>query len=552
MIRVVYFMSENPINAPQFHNPKWLERAVFYEIYPQSFYDSNGDGIGDLPGIIEKLDYVRSIGADAIWLNPCFESPFGDAGYDISDFYKVAPRYGTNEDLRRLFEEAHRRGMHVVLDLVAGHTSILHPWFIESSKHEKNRYTDWFVWTGSVWDHGAPSLTPIRGLSERNAGYIPNFFYFQPALNYGFANPDPDYPWQQPMDAPGPMAVREELKNIMKFWLDMGVDGFRVDMAASLVKNDPGSRMNIKLWREMRVWLEKGYPEAILMSEWSYPERAIQAGFNIDFYIHFGTSGYTALFRKGTGRGLGANPYSFAFFDRVGLGNIMEFVDEFTYHYLATHQAGYICIPSGNHDITPRLGRDRDESELEVAFVFLLTMPGVPKIYYGDEIGMKGIIGLPSKEGGYERTEARTPMQWSSVENAGFSTAPVQNLYLPTPKNMDGRTVAEQEKDKRSLLNTVRRLIELRRAHPALCNRSEFEPLYAEPGKYPFVYLRQGDGERIVVAVNPSERPVEVRLPENLEANGRVETLYGEDGLKKDAQGWKVSLPGVSAGVWKV
>ncbi|NLG98458.1 MAG: glycosylase [Chloroflexi bacterium] len=546
-------MTTNQPITPQFHNPKWLETAVFYEIYPQTFYDSNGDGIGDLPGIIEKLDYVRSTGANAIWLNPCFESPFGDAGYDVADFYKVAPRYGTNDDLRRLFEEAHKRGMYVVLDLVAGHTSIEHEWFKQSCKAERNQYTDWYVWTSSVWERGLAHMPPVRGMAERNAGYVPNFFYFQPALNYGFANPDPDYPWQQPVDAPGPQAVRQELKNIMKFWLDMGADGFRVDMAASLVKNDPGSRMNIKLWQEMRAWMEANYPEAILMSEWSYPERAIQAGFHIDFFIHFGTTGYTSLFRKNSGRGMGSNRYAFSFFDKAGLGNITEFTDDFLRHYNATKQAGYICIPSGNHDIVPRLGRDRTLPELVTAFVFLMTMPGVPKIYYGDELGMKGVQGLPSKEGGYERTEVRTPMQWSHAPNAGFSTAPADRLYLPVEGDLGDRTVADQEGDPNSLLNTVRRLVDLRRAHPALCNHSEFSLLYAEAGRYPLVYLLQGDGEKIVVAVNPADRPVEVVLPGVDGGPDGIKTLFGpEDGLTREGGQLCVRLPGISAGVYQV
>jgi glycosidase len=537
-----------------FNNPDWLEKAVFYEIYPQTFYDSNGDGIGDLPGVIDKLEYLQSLGIDAIWLNPCFVSPFGDAGYDVADFYTVAPRYGSNADLQRLFQEAHRRGLRVVLDLVAGHTSIEHPWFQQSSGHAPNEYTDWYVWTGSVWDRGLTQMPPVRGFSERSAGFIPNFFYFQPALNYGFANPDPDYPWQQPVDAPGPRAVRQELRSIMKYWLDQGADGFRVDMAASLIKNDPGSRMNIKLWREMRAWIEGEYPDAVLLSEWSYPERAIAAGFHIDFYIHFGTTGYTSLFRKGSGRGWGANRYSFSFFDSAGQGNIMEFIEDFTRHYNATRQDGYICIPSGNHDIVPRLGRDRSMQELEVAFAFLMTMPGVPKIYYGDEIGMKGVAGLSSKEGGYDRTEVRTPMQWDDSPNAGFSSAPADQLYLPVEVDPQNRTVAAQEQDQRSLLNTVQRLIDLRRAHPALCNRSEFAPLYAESGRYPFVFLRQGDGERIVVAVNPAGRPVEVVLPEGLEAEpGRVTALYGpQNGLVREQNGWTVRLPGVSAGIYQL
>jgi maltose alpha-D-glucosyltransferase/alpha-amylase len=543
--------------SPQFHNPEWLEKAVFYEIYPQTFYDSNADGIGDIPGIIEKLDYVQALGATAIWLNPCFESPFGDAGYDVSDFRKVAPRYGTNEDLKQLFDEANKRGMRVVLDLVAGHTSTEHPWFQESSRHERNPYSDYYVWTGSVWERGLPNMAPVRGMSERNAGYIPNFFYFQPALNYGFANPDPEYPWQQPVDAPGPQAVRQELLDIMKFWLDLGASGFRVDMAASLIKNDPGHRTNIRLWQGIRAWMEKDYPEAVLMSEWSYPERAIQAGFHIDFYIHFGTTGYTSLFRKNTSRGMGANRYSFSFFDKAGLGNITEFVDDFTRHYQATRRAGYICIPSGNHDIHPRLGFGRDVNDLKVAYVFLMTMPGVPKIYYGDEIGMQGVPGLPSKEGGYERTAARTPMQWSHGPNAGFSFAKAEDLYLPVEPELDTRTVADQDEDQHSLLNTVRMLIQLRRAHPALCNHSAFKPLYAEAGKYPFVFLRQGDGETIIVAVNPSDRPVEVVIPASAVpaegSAGKVMALYGpEHGLTLDEAGWCVRLSGVSAGIYKI
>lgn len=538
---------------PKFHNPQWLEQAVFYDIYPQTYYDSNGDGIGDLPGIIEKLDYVKSTGANAIWLNPCFESPFGDAGYDISDFYKVAPRYGTNEDLRRLFAEARKRGIHVVLDLVAGHTSIDHPWFKESCKHERNQYTDWYIWTRTVWDHGTLTQSPIRGIAERDAGYIPNFFFFQPALNYGFANPDPEYPWQQPVDAPGPLAVRQELKNIMKFWLDMGADGFRVDMAASLVKNDPGSRMNIRLWQEMRGWLEQHYPEAVLLSEWSYPERAIAAGFHIDFYIHFGQSGYTSLFRKNSGNGRGASPYGFSFFDKAGLGNIREFVDNFLYHYQATRQDGYICIPSGNHDIHPRLAQGRDVDDLKVAFAFLMTMPGVPKIYYGDELGMKGIVDLPSVEGGYARTGSRTPMQWSSAPNAGFSTADSQNLYTPVEPDLGGRTVADQDANPHSLLNTVRALIALRRAHPALGNAGDFAPLYAENGQYPFVYLRRGGDETVVVAVNPANRAVEVIIPPVEGAAGRVNALFDQGGTLVPVAGrWKISLPPVSAGIWQV
>ena len=162
----------------------WLDTAVFYEIYPQSFRDSNADGMGDINGIIEKLDYVKDLGCDAIWLNPLFESPFGDAGYDVSDYYTVAPRYGTNDDLARLFREVHSRGMKILLDLVPGHTSVKHKWFMESMKAEKNEYTDRYVWTGSIWEK--PGMNCILGFSPRNGVCAVNFFSHQPALNYGF------------------------------------------------------------------------------------------------------------------------------------------------------------------------------------------------------------------------------------------------------------------------------------------------------------------------------------------------------------------------------
>jgi len=174
--------------------PQWLEDAVFYQIYPQSFYDANGDGIGDIRGITQKLPYLSDLGVNAVWLNPCFVSPFQDAGYDVADYYKVAPRYGTNADLVRLFEQARRRGIRICLDLVPGHTSVDYAWFQASCRPRRNRYSDRYIWTRSVWDPGVPPLRFINGYSDRDGAYAINFFYCQPALNYGFARPDPGCP----------------------------------------------------------------------------------------------------------------------------------------------------------------------------------------------------------------------------------------------------------------------------------------------------------------------------------------------------------------------
>lgn len=539
---------------PVFHNPEWLEQAIIYEIYPQTFYDTNGDGIGDLPGVIAKLDYVQSLGANAIWLNPCFESPFGDAGYDVADFYKVAPRYGTNDDLRRLFVEAKRRGIRVVLDLVAGHTSVECEWFKQSAKHERNAYSDWYIWTPSLFNFNPAGSRHhfITGMTERMGGYMPNFFPFQPALNYGFANPDPDIPWQQSMDAPGPRAVRAELKKIIEFWLEMGASGFRCDMAASLVKDDPGSRGTMQVWQEIRAWMDEAYPDAVLISEWGRPEYAIKAGFHIDFYLSFGGVGLSSLFRRQHGM-MGFGGSGFSFFDPQGLGNIMDFVNEYVPRYNATRKAGYICMFSGNHDTSPRLAFQRTPRDLKLAFAFLLSMPGVPKFYYGDEIGMVGVQGLPSKEGSYMRTEARTPMQWSHAPNAGFSTAAPDQLYLPVESDLDHRTVADQEQDPDSLLNTLRALAKLRLSHPALGNAADYQTLYAQPGQYPYAYLRQGGGESVVVALNPADRPVDVSLPADAIAGKTLTSLWGVDGgLTRTDEGWKISLPGVSGGMYLV
>ncbi|MBW1710134.1 MAG: glycosylase [Deltaproteobacteria bacterium] len=479
-------------------HPKWLEDAIFYQIYPQSFYDTNSDGIGDLAGVIEKLDYLSWLGVNAIWLNPCFVSPFQDAGYDVADYYRVAPRYGTNADLTRLFKQAHRRGIKVCLDLVPGHTSIEHPWFKASCRHKRNQYTDRYIWTNSTWDGGMPPLKFINGFAERDGNYAINFFYSQPALNYGFARPNPYCPWQQPVDAPGPMATRAELKKIMDFWLKKGADGFRVDLAASLVKNDPDSKMTIKLWRDVCKWLDQNYPEAALISEWGNPSEALQAGFDIDFMLHFGVPGYTSLFFKGKNQR--------CFFDSRGGGTVCDFLDEYLKHYRKARK-GYISIPSSNHDM-PRINNRRTNRDLEVVFAFLMTWPGVPFIYYGDEIGMRYIRGLPSREGGYARTGSRTPMQWDNGKNAGFSLAGAKQLYLPLDGRKNRPTVLDQKTRPTSLLNHVRRLIALRKKSPALTAKGKMEPLFAKPAKYPFIYLRQRGREKFVVALNPSSEPV--------------------------------------------
>lgn len=497
--------------------PEWLNNAVFYEIYPQSFMDSNGDGIGDLRGIIEKLDYVRELGCNAIWLNPCFESPFLDAGYDVSDYCRIAPRYGTNEDARRLFAEAHRRGMHVLLDLVPGHTSWDHPWFKESMKAARNQYTDRFVWTGSVWEEPV-GYGALRGISERDGCCAVNYYTHQPALNYGFYQPDK--PWQQAMDAPGPMATREAMKEVMRFWLGMGCDGFRVDMAGSLVKNDQEGKGTIALWQDIRDFLDREFPEAAMVSEWGDPDKSLQGGFHMDFLLPWGPTHYNDLFRC-------EHPFF------AGEGDASAFVEKYMASYRETDGKGLICIPSGNHDID-RLSRRIPGEKLKLAFAFLLTMPGAPFIYYGDELGMRYLENLPSVEGGYGRTGSRSPMQWDHSTNAGFSSAGPEDLYIPLDPEADRPTAASQQADPRSLWNEVKRLIALRLAHPALQSRAEIRFLIDGAAGRPLVYQRRAENETIIVAINPTEREQDSGC-----GSGTLLTAVGKE-PRKESGGWVI------------
>ena len=410
---------------------QWLKDAVFYEIYPQSFYDTNGDGIGDLQGIIAKLDYIRDLGCNALWINPCFDSPFKDAGYDVRDYKKIAPRYGTNEDAAALFKAAHAKGIRVLFDLVPGHTSEEHPWFKASCKPGHNEYSDRFIWTDSCFASG-DGMPFIGGETERNGTYILNFFKCQPALNYGYGKINEK--WQKPTDAPACVATVEAMKDVMRFWLDMGCDGFRVDMASSLVKNDTkNKKYTCKIWRNIRDMLDVEYPEAALIAEWNGPRMSLKNGFDMDFYLNWQGNGYSWLMRNYDGA-MDSNPHNIgkAYFCKNSGTGIDKFLDEYLPAYKATHKDGLWCFITCNHDtIRPSAGLTTDE--LRLAYATIFTLPGAPFVYYGDEIGMR-YLPLPTKEGGYFRTGSRTPMQWDDTANHGFSTADAKDIYLPVDR----------------------------------------------------------------------------------------------------------------------
>ncbi|MBN1782914.1 glycosylase [bacterium] len=498
--------------------PEYLHNAVFYQIYPQTYYDTNADGIGDLEGIIQKLDYVKSLGVDGFWINPFFKSPFHDAGYDVSDYYMTAPRYGTNADAKRMFDEAEKRGLKILFDYVISYSSIDHPWFQESAKQEKNKYSNWYIWTDNTWINPPEAYRDafIKGYSRRNGQFMRNFYWSQPALNFGFTKCEES--WMLPVDHPDVLALQEELKRVLRFWMDMGADGFRADMAGALVKNanitgndqfymtrDNGTKI---FWNKIRHIMDTEYPGSFMVAEWSHPESALNGGgFHADFFHWF--QGYNDILQKESWR-IG-NGYSegHSYFDKEGKGDITRFLESYLDQYGKTVGKGYINLPLGNHDLS-RLNIERSTDDLEIIYAFSLTMPGIPFIFYGNEIGMRQLHGLPFVEGAYKpRAGGRTPMQWTSGKNRGFSEADPEQLYLSVDTADDAPNVEDQEKDPDSLLNRVRRLIQLKKREKALAAYAEFVPVYAKPETYPFVYARANQDETVLVILNPSGRDSE-------------------------------------------
>ena len=563
--------------------PDWLRDGVIYQVYPSSYKDSDGNGIGDIRGVISELDYIESLGVRAIWFNPLFVSGWIDGGYDVIDFYRVDPRFGTNNDLVELIRKAHDKGIKVMLDLVAGHTSDKHPWFRQSAEDTNLQYSDYYIWSDRLPDKKAeqdletmlkdPDYMQntlgkwMKSGYPRDKYYYKNFYACQPALNYGFANPDPDHPWEQGVDAPGPRAVRQELKDIIAFWYDKGVDGFRVDMASSLVKNDKDKKEILNLWREVREWSDKNYPDHVLMAEWGSPKYCLAAGYNVDMDLN-NTKGHNrrlyfdrkhqadggVYFSLDGGqpsvRDLYGNPWPEDKIDRTTTPADMlkEYYDYFTDCVESTSEMGYFATISGNHDhLRINVGPRNTPEQLKVMLSWILTMP-LPILYYGDEIGMRSLVDMPNVEGanhnGKERAGARTPMQWNSGVNAGFSTCSPDDIYLPvcpewTPANSYpqylawkneyacGRagttapgniTVESQDDDPNSLLNWTRSLIALRKEHGALWADSRFIPIFNAENPYPMVYLRTDGEETILVALNPTAEPRKLSLSSEISA----------------------------------
>jgi glycosidase len=398
-----------------------------------------------------------------------------------------------------------------MLDLVAGHTSIEHPWFQrELAADGPDPEGDRYIWREELpatsWERampGTPAWVPSPG--PRRGYYLKNFYDQQPALNFGWVRPGG--PGRDAVDAPGPLRNRQALKDIIGFWLDRGVAGFRVDMAFSLVKDElwaDGITETVALWGEIRTWLEDAYPDAVLIPEGTEPRTGKSLAFDADFFlVIFDEHG--SLFDNHYAGVLPFRPAREPFFDADGKGSMSTFLAGWN----AAREADpgrLIVMSTADHDFDRLRCGPRTPQQLPVALTFLFTWGNVPCLYYGDEIGMRYLPDMPDVEGaicnpGYNRAGCRTPMQWDDGPNAGFSTAPAERLYLPVDPAPDRPTVAAQENDDTSTLHFVRDLIALRKATPALGTRASTRVIH---DGYPLAYVRN---ESHLIVLNPRREP---------------------------------------------
>lgn len=482
----------------------WWRDGVIYQIYPRSFADSNGDGIGDLNGITSRLDYLSELGVDALWLSPIYPSPDVDFGYDVSEYCDVDPKHGTLADFDRLVNEAHARGIRVVLDLVLNHTSDQHAWFHRSRSSKDDPYHDWYIWRKGRGSNRPPNnWQSIFGGSAWQYDASSGEYYF-----HMFYPQQPDVNWRNP-------SVRSAMLDVFRFWLERGVDGFRLDVFNVYFKDDQfrdnPPALGLRGFDRQRHIYDCDRPEMLpLLREIrelldSYPERYAVG----ETFLHSPrkAASYCAP-------GLLHAAFDFSFLECPW--KPARFLSAIQRWEEVLHEESRPTYVLGNHDvrrIASRYGRGEDDERLKVAAAMLLTLRGTPFIYYGDEIGMRDItvprseirdpVGRrywPFYRG---RDGCRSPMQWDVSANAGFSAA---EPWLPVHPDYPQRNVAAQQADPNSLFNFYRRLLHLRREVPAL-RRGMFQPLTFEPQRL-LAYLRQTEGQTVMVVLNFGRRPV--------------------------------------------
>ncbi len=483
----------------------WWQKGIIYQIYPRSYQDSNRDGIGDLPGILQRLDYVQRLNVDAIWLSPIFPSPMHDFGYDISDYRGIHPIFGTMANFDRLLAETHRRGLKLILDLVPNHTSNEHPWFLESRSSRDNPKRDWYMWADPAPGGGPPNnwLSFFGGPAwtfDKTTGqyYLHQFITQQPELNYRNSE------------------VVRAIQNVMRFWLDKGVDGFRVDVLWLLVKDEqlrdepldptwdgelPFRRLNHiytqnfpgihDVVRQLRAVMDE-YEDRVMIGEIYLANEYL-----VEYYGQNGDEVHL--------------PFNFQL---IGMPWHAPAIRQAVEAYEALlPSGGWPNWVLGNHDkfrVATRVG----PAQARVANMLLLTLRGTPTTYYGEEIGLENVpipfelmqdppaLNQPEIADVVGRDSVRTPMQWDNSSNAGFTAAGV-TPWLPLAEDYPQRNVARQEQEPTSMLKFYRALTSLRRAEPALSVGDYTSVPLEEAVTDVFAYVRTAPGaDRFLVVLN--------------------------------------------------
>ncbi|MCU1578916.1 MAG: trehalose synthase [Rhodoglobus sp.] len=532
-----------PITLPGLAlDPQWYRRAVFYEVMVRSFYDSNGDGSGDIAGLVSKLDYLQWLGIDALWLPPFFSSPLRDGGYDVSDFTSVLPEFGTLDEFKDLVTKAHERNMRIIIDYPLNHTSDQHDWFQQSRSDPDGPYGDFYVWSDT--DEKYPNVRIIFVDTEdsnwafdpvRRQFYFHRFFSHQPDLN--FENP----------------AVRQAVLDTVRHWMDLGVDGVRLDAIPYLFEsedgNGEGEPATHEFIKEIRTMVDRDYPGRILIAEANQWPQEVVAFFGTDeepeCHMAFDFPVMPRIFYSLRSQHAGELVRVLAETTQVPQGAAwgvflrnhdelsLEMVSE---EYRQAMYGWYAYDPRmrSNIGIRRRLGPllDNSRAETELAHALLFALQGSPFLYYGDEIGMGDNIWLP------DRDSSRTPMQWTPDRNAGFSTADPGKLFLPVVQslvyNYNLVNVESQLAQSRSLLHWVRNVIHVRKGHPTFglgalrVLKTSHESVLAFVREYEGAETQFGDSaENVLCVFSFAHNPVSVDIEVDGYAGSTTFDLFG-------------------------
>jgi alpha-glucosidase len=486
----------------------WWQTGIIYQVYPRSFQDSDGDGIGDLPGITARLDYLQWLGVNAVWISPCFRSPMADFGYDVSDYRDIDPLFGTLADMDSLIAEAHARGIRVILDFVPNHTSEEHPWFIESRSSRDNPKRDWYIWRDAKADGSPPNnwLSSFGGGAWEWDEHTGQYYY------HAFLKEQPDLNWRNPQ-------VRAAMNDVVRFWLARGIDGFRIDVIYHLMK-DPQLRDN----PVNPNWQEGQFPYLQLNPVHSEDQddvhdviRELRQTF--DEFGERGMIGETyvplpRLMKYYGEQNDGAHlPFNFRLLlEPWNAQRIAEVIAEYEGLLPAGAWPNWVL---GNHD-RPRVAGRVGRAQARVAAMLLLTLRGTPTVYYGEELAMDNVfippekaVDPPAKVFGIGRDPVRTPMQWDASPGAGFTAA--SEPWLPLAPDYAKYSVAAERDDAGSMLTLYRRLIALRQAEEALLS-GDYAALPADGPV--LAYTRRNEAGAFAVLLNFSHEPQTVALSE--------------------------------------